>query len=104
MTLRETLINCLGGRIAALRGARNLDISLYMPRLLRSVRLVLHPAQTINQCFPRIKGPLRNKCRKIPQDFCRMARKRNRRVLSATQGDADAAIGQKDAEDAAVIS
>ena len=47
----ETLINSLCGRIVALRGARNLNIFLYMPRFLRSVRLALHPAQTINQCF-----------------------------------------------------
>jgi hypothetical protein len=47
----ETLIKCPCGRIAALRGARNLDICFYMPRFLRSVRLALHPAQTINQCF-----------------------------------------------------
>jgi predicted HicB family RNase H-like nuclease len=25
-----------------------------MPRFLRSVRLALHPAQTINQCFPMV--------------------------------------------------
>jgi hypothetical protein len=49
--LRETLNNCLSGRIAALRGARNLDILFYMPRFLRSVRLALHPAQTIIQRF-----------------------------------------------------
>ena len=51
---KKALINCLYGRIAALRGARNLDIFLYMPRFLRSVRLALHPAQTINQCFPNV--------------------------------------------------
>ena len=49
--VKETLINCLCGRIAALRGARNLNIFIYMPRFLRSVRLALHPAQTINQGF-----------------------------------------------------
>ena len=49
---KETLINCLCGRIAALRGARNLNIFQYMPRFLRSVRLALHPAQAINQHFP----------------------------------------------------
>ena len=49
--IKEALINRLCGRIAALRGARNLDIFLYMPRFLRSVRLALHPAQTINQRF-----------------------------------------------------
>ena len=49
--LNETLINCLRGRIAALRGARNLNIFLYMLRFLRSVRLALHPAQAINQRF-----------------------------------------------------
>ena len=49
--VRKTLINCLCGRIAALRGARNLNIFLYMLRFLRSVRLALHPAQVINQRF-----------------------------------------------------
>jgi len=66
---RETLINCLCGRIAkvqcrAVRYSkqvqfvpvcciyRNLNIFLYMSRFLRSVRLALHPTQTINQCFP----------------------------------------------------
>ena len=61
----ETLIYCLCGRIAKLpcRAVRysewirivsirsiyrNLNISLYMPRFLRSVRLALHPAQAIN--------------------------------------------------------
>ena len=48
---KKTLIYYLCGRIAALRGARNLDIFLYMPRFLRSVRLALHPAQIINQRF-----------------------------------------------------
>ena len=54
--IRKALINCLCGRIAALRGTRNLDIFLYMPRFLRSVRLALHPAQTINQRFLRRCG------------------------------------------------
>ena len=49
--VKKALINCLCGRIAALRGARNLNIFLYKPRFLRSVRLALHPAQTINQRF-----------------------------------------------------
>ncbi|MDR0310285.1 MAG: type II secretion system GspH family protein, partial [Acidobacteriota bacterium] len=56
---KETLINCLRGRIAklfTLCGARNLNIFLYMPRPLGSVRLALHPAQTINQRFPNEKG------------------------------------------------
>ena len=52
---KETRINCLSGRIAALRGARNIKIFQYMPRFLRSARLALHPARTINQGFP--KGP-----------------------------------------------
>jgi len=52
--VRESLINCLCGRIATLRGARNLNIVLYMPRFLRSVRLALHPAQAINQRFHRL--------------------------------------------------
>jgi hypothetical protein len=57
----ETLINCLCGRIAALRGARNLDIFPNMPRFLRSVRksasrqtlrsIYYFAAQTINQRF-----------------------------------------------------
>ena len=51
----ETLINCLRGRIAALRGARNLNIFLYMLRFLRSVRLAFHPAQAINKRFPMCK-------------------------------------------------
>ena len=51
VSLWKALINCLCGRIAALRGTRNLDIFLYMPQFLRSVRLALHPAQTINQRF-----------------------------------------------------
>jgi len=51
----ETLINCLCRRIVALRGARNLDYHVDMSRFLRSVRLALHPAQTINQGFHRGK-------------------------------------------------
>jgi len=53
MSAREALINCPCGRIASLRGARNLNIFLYMPRFLRSVRLALHPAQAITQSFPK---------------------------------------------------
>ena len=45
------MINCLCGRIASLRGARNLDYPVDMSRFLRSVRLALHPAQAINQRF-----------------------------------------------------
>ena len=56
--LKETLINCLCGRIAALRGARNLNISLYMPRLLRSVRAAQYPAQIITQSFLKISALL----------------------------------------------
>ena len=48
---KETLINCLCGRIAKLRGTRNLDYLVDMSRFLRSVRLALHHAQTINQGF-----------------------------------------------------
>jgi hypothetical protein len=48
---KETLNKWLRGRITALRGARNLNIFLYMPRFLRSVRLVLHPAQPFIQHF-----------------------------------------------------
>ena len=54
MSPKEPLINCLYGRIVALRGARNLDYPVDISRFLRSVRLVLHPAQTINQRFPNI--------------------------------------------------
>ena len=58
LSFLETLINCLCRRIATLRGARNLNIFLYMPRFLRYVRLALHPAQAINQrflCIWRVK-------------------------------------------------
>ena len=61
--VKEMLINSLYRRIAALRGARNLNILLYMLRFLRSVRVsakrqTLHSiyyfaAQAINQCFPK---------------------------------------------------
>ena len=51
LTVLETRVNCLSGRIAALRGARNLNIFLYMSRFLGSVRLAIHPAQIINQGF-----------------------------------------------------
>jgi len=50
---RETLINCLGERITALYGARNLDYPFDTSRFLRFVRLALHLAQTINQHFLR---------------------------------------------------
>ena len=52
--VKEALSNCLCGRIAALRGARNLNISLYMPRFLRSVRAAQYPAQAITQSFLRV--------------------------------------------------
>jgi len=39
-----------------LRGARNLDYPFDMSRFLRSVRLALHPAQTINQRFLKGNG------------------------------------------------
>ena len=67
------LINCLcsQGRFAnrpyILRGARNLNIFLYMPRFLRSVRLALYQAQTINRHF--FKGLLTqfgHMCRILP--------------------------------------
>ena len=51
-SVKKTQINCLCGRIAALRGAQNLDCPFGMSRLLRSVRLALHPAQTIYLRFP----------------------------------------------------
>ena len=50
-TLKETLINCLYRRIDTLHGTRNLDYPVDMSRFLRSVRLALHPTQTINQGF-----------------------------------------------------
>ena len=53
---KEPLINCLCGRIAAFRGARNLDYPFDMSRLLRSVRLALHPAQKNNQRFHNPSG------------------------------------------------
>ena len=49
---RETLIHCLCGRIAVLRGTRNIGYHVDMSRFLRSVRLAFHPAQAINQGFP----------------------------------------------------
>ena len=49
--IKEPLINCPCGRIAALRGTRSLGYPVDIPRLLRSVRLALYPAQTINQRF-----------------------------------------------------
>jgi len=64
ISLKEPLINCLCERIAALRGARNLDYLCDMSRFLRSVRLTLHPAQIINQRF------LRNRCRDISETVC----------------------------------
>jgi hypothetical protein len=38
-----TSINTFFGRITALRGTRNLAVYRILSRLLRSVRLVLHP-------------------------------------------------------------
>ena len=54
----ETLARCLCERIAALHGARNLNILIgYMP-LLRFVRLALHHAQAFNQRFLFIAAAL----------------------------------------------
>jgi len=53
--VNEMLINCLCGRITALRGARNLGYPDDMSRFLRSVRFVLHPVQTIYQHFRKSK-------------------------------------------------
>ncbi|PIV47914.1 MAG: lipoprotein signal peptidase [Gallionellaceae bacterium CG02_land_8_20_14_3_00_60_115] len=50
--MRETPNKCLRGRIAALRGARQLAYLFDMSRCLRSVRLVLHPARRFLQRFP----------------------------------------------------
>jgi hypothetical protein len=41
--LMGTSINTFFGRITALRGTRNLAVYRILSRLLRSVRLVLHP-------------------------------------------------------------
>lgn len=49
---RETLNKQLRGRIAALCGARPLAYLVDMSRVLRSVRLALHPAHSLVQCFP----------------------------------------------------
>ena len=54
--IRETLINCLQERIAALGGARKLTYLLDISRILRSVRLALHLSRLINQSFLRIVG------------------------------------------------
>ena len=52
MPAKETLNKLLRGRIAALRGARPLAYLVDMSRLLRSVRLALHPARCFFQRFP----------------------------------------------------
>ena len=57
--IKSIITNCLCGRIAALRGARNLNIFLYMLRFMRSVRLALHHAQIINQRFPKARFQLK---------------------------------------------
>ena len=54
--LKERLIDCLRGRmlaLSALRGTRKLAYRFDMSRFLCSVRLALHPAQRINQRFPK---------------------------------------------------
>jgi len=48
-----------------LRGTRNLDIFLYMPRFLRSARLALHPAKAINQHFLKAYSYRRGDLRKF---------------------------------------
>ncbi len=54
--LKETLIKWLRVRIAALRGTRNLAVYRILSWFLRSVRLALHPARSINQCFLKNAG------------------------------------------------
>jgi hypothetical protein len=51
----EVLYKWLRGRIAALRGARNLAVLLVLSRLLRSVRLALHPARPLLQGSLKIR-------------------------------------------------
>ena len=45
ISLRETLINCLHKRFAALGGAQKLTYQIDMSRFLRSIRLASHHAQ-----------------------------------------------------------
>ena len=45
ISLRETLINCLHKRFAALGGAQKLAYQINMSRFLRSIRLASHLAQ-----------------------------------------------------------
>ena len=52
--LGKKLIKWLRGRIATLRGTRNLAVYRILSRFLRSVRLALHPARSINQSFFKI--------------------------------------------------
>jgi hypothetical protein len=49
--IKEVLINWLRARIAALRGTRNLAVYRILSRFLRSMRLALHHARSINQRF-----------------------------------------------------
>ncbi len=51
---KEALNKWLRGRIAALRGARPLAYLSDMSRVLRSVRLALHPARSFIQRFPNL--------------------------------------------------
>ena len=50
--IRETLINCTAGRIAALRPRSSLAYLSDMSRVLAALRLALHPVITINQSLP----------------------------------------------------
>ena len=52
--LTRPLQNCLHGRIAALRGARNLAVYRILSRFLRAVRLALHPARLVLQRSPYV--------------------------------------------------
>jgi hypothetical protein len=46
---------CLHGRIASLRGTRNLDVFCILSRFLRSVRLALHPARRLIPHFLKVE-------------------------------------------------
>lgn len=54
----ETRNKCLHGRIAVLRGTRNLAVLYVLSRLLRSVRLALHPAQSLLTSFLLLGCPI----------------------------------------------
>jgi hypothetical protein len=60
--IKETPNKCLRGRIAALRGTRNLAVYRILSRLLRSVRLALHPARRL---IPHFLGVIRTCLRRL---------------------------------------